>query len=73
METCYGGTDVMERSCAVARGIGINTRSETVLVLIIIITAFPGLQLQLHRHPALILFYDMVLAPLPPINAHGKS
>jgi hypothetical protein len=24
MEACYGGTDVMERSCAVARGIGIN-------------------------------------------------
>ena len=26
MEACYGGTDVMERSCAVARGIDINTR-----------------------------------------------
>ena len=25
MEACYGGTDVMERSCAVARGIDINT------------------------------------------------
>jgi hypothetical protein len=25
MEECYGGTDVMERSCAVARGIDINT------------------------------------------------
>lgn len=24
MEACYGGTDVMERSCAVARGIDIN-------------------------------------------------
>jgi hypothetical protein len=24
MEACYGGTDVMERSCAVARGIEIN-------------------------------------------------
>jgi hypothetical protein len=32
MEACYGGTDVMERSCAVARGIDINNRfgSETV-------------------------------------------
>ena len=27
MEACYGGTDVMERSCAVARGIDINNRS----------------------------------------------
>jgi hypothetical protein len=26
MEACYRGTDVMERSCAVARGIDINTR-----------------------------------------------
>ena len=25
MEACYGGTDVMERSCAVARGIDINS------------------------------------------------
>jgi hypothetical protein len=25
MEACYGGADVMERSCAVARGIDINT------------------------------------------------
>jgi hypothetical protein len=25
VEACYGGTDVMERSCAVARGIDINT------------------------------------------------
>ena len=24
MKACYGGTDVMERSCAVARGIDIN-------------------------------------------------
>jgi hypothetical protein len=24
MGACYGGTDVMERSCAVARGIDIN-------------------------------------------------
>ena len=24
MEACYGGTDVMERSCAVARGKDIN-------------------------------------------------
>jgi hypothetical protein len=24
MEACYGGADVMERSCAVARGIDIN-------------------------------------------------
>jgi hypothetical protein len=24
MEACYGGTDVMERLCAVARGIGIS-------------------------------------------------
>jgi hypothetical protein len=24
MEACYGGTGVMERSCAVARGIDIN-------------------------------------------------
>jgi hypothetical protein len=27
MEACYGGTDMMERSCAVARGIDINERS----------------------------------------------
>jgi hypothetical protein len=27
MEACYGGTDVMERSCAVARGIDINMLS----------------------------------------------
>jgi hypothetical protein len=26
MGACYGGTDVMERSCAVARGIDINNR-----------------------------------------------
>jgi hypothetical protein len=25
MEACYGGTDVMERSCAVARGIDIDS------------------------------------------------
>jgi hypothetical protein len=25
MEACYGGAGVMERSCAVARGIDINT------------------------------------------------
>jgi hypothetical protein len=25
MEACYGGTDVIERSCPVARGIDINT------------------------------------------------
>jgi hypothetical protein len=25
MEACYGGTDVMKRSCAVARGIDINS------------------------------------------------
>jgi hypothetical protein len=25
MEACYGGADVMERSCAVARGIDINS------------------------------------------------
>jgi hypothetical protein len=29
MEACYGGTDVMERSCAVARGIDINIRIPT--------------------------------------------
>jgi hypothetical protein len=29
MEACYGGTDVMERSCAVARGIDINTPTDT--------------------------------------------
>jgi hypothetical protein len=27
MEACYGGTDVMERSCAVARGIDTNTKT----------------------------------------------
>jgi hypothetical protein len=26
MEACYGGADVMERSCAVARGIDTNIR-----------------------------------------------
>jgi hypothetical protein len=25
MEVCYGGTDVMEKSCAVARGIDIDS------------------------------------------------
>jgi hypothetical protein len=29
MEACYGGTDVMERSCAVARGIDINNTPDT--------------------------------------------
>jgi hypothetical protein len=29
MEACYGGADVMERSCAVARGIDINTGPPT--------------------------------------------
>jgi hypothetical protein len=28
MGACYGGTDVMERSCAVARGIDINNQSQ---------------------------------------------
>jgi hypothetical protein len=28
MEACYGGTDVMERSCAVARGIDININTD---------------------------------------------
>ena len=27
MEACYGGTDVMERSCAVARGKDINSKA----------------------------------------------
>jgi hypothetical protein len=31
MEACYGGTDVMERSCAVARGIDINSHFTQVL------------------------------------------
>jgi hypothetical protein len=31
MEACYGGTDVMERSCAVARGIDINSISVRLL------------------------------------------
>ena len=30
MEACYGGTDVMERSCAVARGIDTNNRRAAV-------------------------------------------
>jgi hypothetical protein len=30
METCYGGTDVMERSCAMARGKDINKCQLTV-------------------------------------------
>jgi hypothetical protein len=29
MEACYGGTDVMERSCAVARGKDINNNTYT--------------------------------------------
>ena len=33
MEACYGGTDVMERSCAMARGIDINTVSNTQVCL----------------------------------------
>jgi len=33
MEACYGGTDVMERSCAVARGIDINKVLPPKLVL----------------------------------------
>jgi hypothetical protein len=32
MEACYGGTDVMERSCAVARGIDINTELESMIM-----------------------------------------
>jgi hypothetical protein len=32
MEACYGGTDVMERSCAVARGIDINMAVGFILV-----------------------------------------
>jgi hypothetical protein len=32
MEACYGGTDVMERSCAVARGIDINRNYRYLLV-----------------------------------------
>jgi hypothetical protein len=30
MEACYGGTDVMERSCAMARGKDINRLAATV-------------------------------------------
>jgi hypothetical protein len=30
MEACYGGTDVMERSCAVARGIDINSGKRSI-------------------------------------------
>ena len=33
MEACYGGTDVMERSCAVARGIDVNNCTECALEL----------------------------------------
>jgi hypothetical protein len=29
MEACYGGTDVIERSCAMARGKDINTTVPT--------------------------------------------
>jgi hypothetical protein len=46
MEACYGGTDVMERSCAVARGIDINivlkhtvrARSSSIVALAIVHT-----------------------------------
>jgi hypothetical protein len=30
MEACYGGTDVMERPCAVARGIDINNTTSPI-------------------------------------------
>ena len=48
MEACYGGTDVMERSCAVARGIDINThqlstfKAETTGVVIETCVKHPG-------------------------------
>jgi hypothetical protein len=32
MEACYGGTDVMERSCAVARGKDINSNGNVTAV-----------------------------------------
>jgi hypothetical protein len=34
MEECYGGTDVMERSCAVARGIDIKNGYVTAVSLL---------------------------------------
>ena len=47
MEACYGGTDVMGRSCAVARGIDINSRASAVYQSILFnfsspCTKFPG-------------------------------
>jgi hypothetical protein len=33
MEACYGGTDVMERSCAVARGIDINIETKSCVLI----------------------------------------
>ena len=33
MEACYGGADVMERSCAVARGIDINKTASINIML----------------------------------------
>ena len=39
MEACYGGTDVMERSCAVARGIDINSAAWGLIILLMYITA----------------------------------
>ena len=42
MEACYGGTDVMERSCAMAREIDINTVSKTQVCLWLQLTLAPG-------------------------------
>jgi hypothetical protein len=57
MEACYGGTDVMERSCAVARGIDINKHRSALGMELII----PG------KHP------DTRINPLPLALANGQD
>jgi hypothetical protein len=53
MEACYGGTEVMERSCAVARGKDINTTTPPIILMLIL---YPG---PLAQKPALC--YDVNL------------
>jgi hypothetical protein len=45
MEACYEGTDVMERSCAVARGIDINKLALDLWLLLCTCTHTHALQL----------------------------
>ena len=49
MEACYGGTDVMERSCAVARGIDINRHHEGEFII------FQNLAVFISERPGCVL------------------